>query len=109
MLRTITTAALLALSITAAQANDIQPSVTVAFGDLNLSHPADAKILAGRLEAAAVQVCHAAGSGLVGAAAFKEMHACTDTAISMALNRIQAAIGQAVRAHLVSDRQLASN
>lgn len=110
MLRTFATATFLILSLTAARADDAQPSVTVAFGDLNLTHPADAKILALRLEAAAVQVCRDAGVGLIGAPAIKEMRACTSTAANTALSRIQAAIGQAVRLHLVNDREkLASN
>lgn len=110
MLRAITTAAVFALIATAANAGDAPPSTIVNFSDLNLSHPADAKVLAGRLEAAAKQVCREEGSGQVGVAAMKEMRACTDAATSMALAHIQAAIGQAVRAQLVSDRQtLASN
>jgi len=111
MLRIITIAALLALTATAADAGDTSPpSTIVSFSDLNLSHPADAKVLAGRLEAAAKQVCREEGSGQVGVAAMHEMRACADIAVNVALARIQAAVGQAVRAQLASDRQtLASN
>jgi UrcA family protein len=111
MLRIITATALFALIATAADAGDASPpSTIVRFSDLNLSHPADAKILAGRLEVAAKQVCREEGSGQTGVAAMKEMRACTDAAIGMALARIQSAVGQAVRAQLAGDRQtLASN
>ena len=56
MYRSFTTAAILALAITAAHADDFA-STRVTFGDLDLSQPADAKILADRLENAAKSVC----------------------------------------------------
>jgi UrcA family protein len=108
MLRTFATAALLALSVTAAQAGDAPPSVNVAFGDLNLSHPADAKILAGRLQAAAIHVCHDATDGLYGVAADHVMRECVRDAIDVALAHIASSQTNAVRANLVSDR-VASN
>jgi UrcA family protein len=49
-----TTAAILALTITAAQAG---PTITVRFGDLDLSRPADTQVLDGRIHQAAVTAC----------------------------------------------------
>lgn len=53
MFRTITAAALLVLTITAAQA----ASLTVRYGDLNLSNADDARILASRVQTAAEAAC----------------------------------------------------
>jgi UrcA family protein len=58
MFRTFTTAAILALTVTAAQAGDI---ATVRFGDLDLARPGDTQVLAGRVHAAAALVCAADG------------------------------------------------
>ena len=58
MFRTFTTAAVLALTIIAAQADNV---VTVHFGDLNLANASDAQILAGRVHAAATLVCASDG------------------------------------------------
>jgi UrcA family protein len=58
MFRTFITAAILALTITAAQAGD---SVTVRFGDLDLAKASDAQVLAGRVHAAATLVCASDG------------------------------------------------
>jgi UrcA family protein len=104
MLRILSIAALFVFTATAASAGDAPPSTIVNFSDLNLSHPADAKVLAGRLEAAAKQVCREEGSGQIGVAAVKEMRACTDAAFNVALAHIQSAVGQAVRAQLASNR-----
>ena len=57
MLRTIVTAAILVLGITAAQAETVTSSVEVRYDDLNLAHAEDGKILADRLQAAARSVC----------------------------------------------------
>jgi len=54
MFRIIATAAILALTATAAHAAG--PAV-VRFGDLDLSKPADARILAGRVQTAAEAAC----------------------------------------------------
>ena len=53
MSRTVTIGAILALTITAAQAG----SVTVRFSDLDLSRASDTQVLAGRVHAAAVSAC----------------------------------------------------
>jgi UrcA family protein len=58
MFRAITTAAILALTVTAAQAGD---SVTVRFGDLDPAKASDARVLAGRVHAAAALVCASEG------------------------------------------------
>ena len=58
MFRTITAAAILVLTITAAQAGD---SVTVRFGDLDLAKASDTQLLAGRVHAAAALVCASDG------------------------------------------------
>jgi UrcA family protein len=58
MLRPIALAALLACAAaTAAQAETSDFQTNVAYGDLNLSHSADVKILTARLESAAASVC----------------------------------------------------
>jgi len=54
MFRTFTTAAVLSLTITAAQAG---PAVTVQFGDLDLSRPSDTRVLDGRIHQAAATAC----------------------------------------------------
>jgi UrcA family protein len=108
MLRIFTIAALLALAATTAQADS---TTQVAFGDLNLSRPEDAQILADRLQTAAKMVCLDTNSipGQIGKAAMQE---CVDAAISTATARIEERIGQhlvsAVHANLVSVRQRVS-
>jgi UrcA family protein len=54
MFRTFTTAATLALTITAAQAG---PANTVHFGDLDLSRPGDTRVLDSRIHQAAETAC----------------------------------------------------
>ena len=54
MFRTFITAAILTLTITAAQAGS---SATVSFGDLDLSRPADVQVLNSRIEKAAEATC----------------------------------------------------
>ena len=99
----ITAASLFTLSIATAQA---ATTANVTFGDLNLSRPEDAKILAGRLQAAAKQVCLSANPDLDGK---PEMQQCTDIAISMALASIQNQMMQSVRANLVSENEPLAN
>ena len=59
MFRTFITAAILTLTITAAQAG---PSAIVHFGDLDLSRPADVQVLNSRIEKAAEATCTAPDS-----------------------------------------------
>lgn len=102
LFRTLTTAALLALGLTAAHAEDSDVvSTTVAYGDLNLSQPADAKILAGRLQVAAKSVCLKANPEI---AAKSSLEVCTDTAITVAMWQIEASLDQKVRSNLGSVR-----
>jgi UrcA family protein len=55
MFRTFATAAILTLTITAAQAG---PSAIVRLSDLDLSRPADTQVLNGRIEKAAEAACN---------------------------------------------------
>ena len=83
MLRTLAAAALLALTVTAAQAETPDKvSVDVSYGDLNLTHAADAKILADRLQAAAQSVCKSVASD-------SQMQDCMHEAISGAIASIE--------------------
>jgi UrcA family protein len=99
LFRTIAAAAILALAATTAQAAS-PSSIDVAFGDLNLSSPADAKILAERLQAAAKTVCLNVNSDIKA----DEMQQCTDAAIDMAMAKIAFRLDQQVRANLVAGR-----
>ena len=105
MLRIATAAIILALTANAALANS-QASVDVPFGDLNLSQPHDAKILAGRLEAAAAAVCTKANSSTLSAIPAPMMQDCIDTAINIAVSRIQSSMESKLRANLVNVRHL---
>jgi len=100
MLRILTAAAILALSANAALA-DSQASVDVPFGDLNLSRSHDAKILAERLETAASVVCLKANSDMSGAMPARAMQDCIDTAVNIAVSRIQSSLESKLRANLV--------
>jgi UrcA family protein len=104
MLRTLATAAALALTITlnvtAAHAADEAPdhaSTNVVYGDLDLSQAADAKILADRLQGAARSVCVAANPNGVSPALLRN---CVDGSVSMAMSQIASHLDEAVRAKL---------
>jgi UrcA family protein len=116
MLRIFTAAALLALTATtAAQAeNWARDSMPVAYGDLNLSKPADAKVLAERLQAAATKVCLSATSDLrlnanSDLTKSREMQDCVDTAINVAMLRIEHSMTAHVRANLINSKQASLN
>lgn len=98
MLRSFTTAAILALGITAAHAD---ASTDVVYGDLDLSRPADARVLAARLQDAASSVCLKANPETIGRAA---MQTCIDVSVSMAMTRIESSLDQAVHAKLINVR-----
>jgi UrcA family protein len=85
MLRTLTVTALLALGITAAHAED-DVTTRVSYADLDLSHPADAKVLAARLQDAATSVCMKANPENIGAAALEN---CISVSVHMAMSRIE--------------------
>jgi UrcA family protein len=105
MLRILTAAAILALSANAALA-DSRASVDVPFGDLNLSRSHDTKILAERLETAASVVCLKANSDMPGAIPARAMQDCIDTAVNIAVSRIQSSLESKLRANLVNARHL---
>jgi UrcA family protein len=115
MLRIFTAAALLALTVTTtAQAGSWSDSMLVAYGDLNLSKSADAKVLADRLQTAATQVCLNANddirlSSRYGRATNSELQGCVDTAINIAMLRIEKNLTAHVRANLINSKQAALN
>jgi UrcA family protein len=96
LFRTITAAALFTLGLSAAHAEDGIATTLVAYGDLNLSQPADAKMLADRLQVAAKSVCLQANPAI----AQSDMEVCADTAISIAMGRIETSLDQKVHASL---------
>ena len=100
MLRTLATAAILCLGITAVHAEDVSSddaSTNVTYGDLDLSRPADARILAGRLQDAALAVCLKANPENIPKAMLRN---CVDISVSMAMSRIADSLDQDVHAKL---------
>jgi UrcA family protein len=99
MLRTFAAAGILALGITlnvtAAHADDASTNVT--YGDLDLSQPADARILADRLQDAARSVCLAANPDGI---ARPMLENCITDSVSTAMWQIEAYLDQAVHAKL---------
>src|SRR5580704_15751863 len=85
MLRIFTASAIIALSIAAGTASHAESAdaIPVTFGDLNLSSRADTKILADRLQAAALQVCTADNVGKL------QVQECMDSAIAIAMSDIE--------------------
>ena len=114
MLRILAAAALLALTTTAQAESWSRESLQVAYGDLNLSKPADAKILADRLQDAAAKVCVSANSDTqlnahAGLTRSQELRDCVDTAINVAMLRIERNLTAHVRANLVNSKQASLN
>lgn len=110
MLRTFAAAAILAFAATAAQAETTAPaSMAVAYGDLNLSNPADAEVLADRLQTAAQSVCLNATATHSPTIRKMVVRQCVDLAVTKATSdiwaQIEAAPNRAIRANLVSVRQ----
>ena len=102
LFRTFTTAAIFALGMTAAHADDYNSaSINVAFGDLNLSRPADAKILGNRLQDAAKSVCLKANPEVSNQSLMQD---CIDDAINTAMGRIEISLEQPAQAALVNVR-----
>jgi UrcA family protein len=99
MLRTLTVTALLALSITAAQAEDA--STLVSYADLDLSKPVDARTMAARLQDAATAVCLKANPENLGATA---LESCVDMSVRLAMARIESDMDGAVRDKLSNVR-----
>ena len=100
MLRTLTLTALLTLCVTAAQAED-EATTRVSYADLDLSRPADAKVLAARLQDAATSVCLKANPENVVAGALEN---CISVSVHMAMSRIQSDMDDAVRGKLTNVR-----
>lgn len=77
------------------------PSVTVSYRDLDLSRPADARVLYGRLVQAAVAVCPAAP--IYELARFEAYQRCIKTVLAAAVQRVHsAALAQAANAGATS-------
>lgn len=84
MLRSIIAPALLVLSIAGASADEA--TTNVSYSDLDLSRPADAKVLAARLQDAASAVCLKANPEDVAPGALAN---CINAAVHMAMSRIE--------------------
>jgi UrcA family protein len=113
MLRTLSTAALFTLAAAAAQAAPMAPvaqaaSINVAYGDLNLSQPQDAAILAERLKVAAHEVCLKTNDATSSIRKIL-MRRCVDQAVGKATSHIWSEIesspNRSIRANLMSVRQ----
>jgi UrcA family protein len=78
--------ALCTLQVTAQAANDALPSKRVSYADLDISKPAGAKVLYGRIAAAAKQVC--AQSGYKDLGAMQRVNGCVDRAINNAVMEV---------------------
>jgi UrcA family protein len=100
MLRPLTVTALLALGITAAHAED-DASTQVSYADLDLSHPADAKTLAARLQDAATAVCLKANPENPSTAA---MESCVTVSVHMAMARLESELDNTVHDKLANVR-----
>ena len=100
MLRTLTLTALLTFCATAVQAED-DASTLVSYADLDLSRPADARVLAARLQDAATSVCLKANPENVAAGALEN---CISISVHMAMSRIQSDMDDAVRGKLTNVR-----
>ena len=107
MLRLLTITALLMTSAHAARAES-QASVDVPFGDLNLSRAQDARVLAHRLQTAAEHVCLTANDADLATSRIGQqaMQECVDSAIRVAMERIESNLAGKVRANLVSAREI---
>jgi UrcA family protein len=102
MLRILTVTALLALSITAAQAEDASNASTlVSYADLDLSKPVDARTLAARLQDAATAVCLKANPENLSPMA---LESCVDMSVHLAMARIESDMDEAVRDKLSNVR-----
>lgn len=103
MLRPLALTALLACAATGAQASALSSSsMDVAYGDLNIAQPGDAKVLADRLHAAATEVCLKANGGLPSTRdQDMAVQHCVDGAISTAIATIQSRMERSVRLNLV--------
>ena len=100
------TAAFCAVSTSVEAAEEGAPSKTVRFSDLNISNPAGAKVLYGRIRVAAREVCElSAGRDPIQRMA---VHACIETAIDNAVKKVDAPALTALRFGGNGDTRLAS-
>jgi UrcA family protein len=87
--------ALCALQMRAQAAGDALPSKKVSYADLDISKPAGAKVLYGRIEAAAHQVC--ALSGYKDLGVMQRVNGCVDRAINNAVKQVDSPALSALR------------
>jgi UrcA family protein len=99
MFRTVTAAALIAISLNAAQAGEVR------FGDLNLASPRDAEVLKSRIAAAAAQTCGPVQldfgvSASIAYQAARDQKACIARISERTLTKVQAMVAKASTTHL---------
>ena len=99
MLRPLTVTTFLVLGIASAHADDV--TTQVSYSDLDLSRPADARILAARLQDAASAVCLKANPENVTKAALEN---CITLSVHMAMSRIESSMDEAVQGKLSNVR-----
>jgi len=100
MLRPLFLAAtFLTLGFAGAQADEA--TTRVSYSDLDLSRPADAKVLAARLQDAATAVCLKANPENVGRAALEN---CINISVHMAMTRIESDMNETVHDRLTNVR-----
>ena len=87
--------ALCTLQVTAQAADPGLPSKRVSYADLDISKPAGAKVLYGRIEAAARQVCALIGYRDLGA--MQRVNGCVDRAINNAVKQVDSPALSALR------------
>ena len=90
-MKTLTLALALTTALTAglAQAQTMAPAqTTVRFHDLNLETPDGARVLLGRIRAAAVLECGAQPSSFLSIAAIRQHDRCADDATAAAVTRV---------------------
>jgi UrcA family protein len=91
--------ALCTLQVTAQAADDVLPSKKVSYADLDISQPAGAKALYGRIVKAAREVCNYTGYDQLGAAQVRNR--CIDYAIAKAVKDVGSPALSALRPHSV--------
>jgi UrcA family protein len=91
--------ALCTLQVTAQAADDALPSKKVSYADLDISKPADAKVLYGRIVKAAREVCNYTGFDPLGAAQVRLR--CIDYAITNAVKDVGSPALSALRPNSV--------
>jgi len=100
MLRPLFLAAtFLTLGFAGAQADEA--TTRVSYSELDLSRPADAKVLAARLQDAATAVCLKANPENLGATALEH---CVDMSVHLAMTRMQSDMDEAVQDKLSNVR-----